>query len=160
MSDQKWISKCITGSGHVRSAPMVLSKLRPSLSSKSTSMTLFLSCRLWWWQIQLWWWWFLYSSSIMHILAVNMKVLEMMIMKAMVVTMRGLMTAVMVMVRRVLIKTLVGRSLLRSSCRPSYLSWGFCSNDDVAPCLLAESCFGSWFCFHLYQNGDVVSFLL
>ena len=90
----------------------------------------------------------------------NMKVLEMMIMKAMVVTMRGLMTAVMVMVRRVLIKTLVGRSLLRSSCRPSYLSWGFCSNDDVAPCLLAESCFGSWFCFHIYQNGDVVSFLL
>ena len=88
------------------------------------------------------------------------KVLGMMIMKAMVVTMRGLMTAVMVMVRRVLIKTFVGRSLLRSSCRPSYLSWGFCSNDDVAPCLLAESCFGSWFCFHIYQNGDVVSFLL
>ena len=53
---------------------------------------------------------------------INMKVLEMMIMKAMVVTMRGLMTAVMVMVRRVLIKTFVGRSLLRSSCRPSYLS--------------------------------------
>ena len=158
MSDQKWISKCITGSGHVRSAPMVLCKLRPSLSSKSTSMTSFLSCRLWWWQLQLWWWWFIHSSSIMHILVVNMKVLGMMIMKAMVVTMRGLMT--LVMVRRVLIITFVGRSLLRSSCRPSYLSWGFCSNDDVAPCLLAESCFGSWFCVHIYQNGDVVSFLL
>ena len=158
MSDQKWISKCITGSGHVRSAPMVLCKLRPSLSSKSTSMTSFLSCRLWWWQLQLWWWWFIHSSSIMHILVVNMKVLGMMIMKAMVVTMRGLMT--LVMVRRVLIITFVGRSLLRSSCRPSYLSWGFCSNDDAAPCLLAESCFGSWFCVHIYQNGDVVSFLL
>ena len=38
--------------------------------------------------------------------AINMKVLEMTIMKAMMVTMRGLMTAVMVMVRRVLIKHL------------------------------------------------------